>query len=147
MDETNLQGMRLNETSEEFCEKENIIKPSYMQRLTTPINEKVILKDNNLSTHNRIPENNHEADSTDKADLISGRLSKRSGPLSPIDSISLYKPSNSSSLLEPRINKGELNDPPTILGNDASQEVQLFSDSSLMDMSSSLQAPQKFDEK
>ena len=121
--------------SEQFWEKENIVKSSWIKsgHLKDAINEKVILKDSNSASNKRINDSIHDADSTDKIDLISSRLSKRSGPLSPIDSWILYKPSNNVNLLENRNanNKNDFMEPPTILRDDGSAEVQLFSENSL----------------
>lgn len=71
--------------------------------------------------------------------MTSNIPSKRSGPLSPIDSISLCKPSNIKQCPDENVFEKQIyNDQPLLLANDNSHEVHLFSEHSNHDLQSSI---------
>lgn len=122
-------------TEETFCEKENIVKSSWIKPLAgkEPANDKTILRDNNNSANNRITDHGNDADSTGRLDHVSSKQSKRSSPLSLIDSqnmskLSLHNQGASGSLMHV---KQEVNEHPSILGNELSHEMNLFSEQSI----------------
>ena len=105
---TEIEGKILRDkgAKEEFWEKENISKPSWAKLAFSKDrkSENLILKDNNASSTNITTDIiAQDVESIDRMELNSNRHSKRSGPLSPIDSINLCKPSNNTQLWDKKL--------------------------------------------
>lgn len=136
-EETVTNNAPLAQQTDDSCEKENRTTESCSKPRFAP--ERVILKDNNTSTSNKVTDVHHDGEVTGRFESVSNKFSKRSGPLSPIDSISFCKPSNIKQCPDENVfGKQIYNEQPLLLGNDVSQEVQLFSDNSNNDLTSHL---------
>lgn len=118
------------------CEKENIVKTSWIQvtKLKETTNDKDILRDNKSSVNNKIIDQSHEVDSTERLEFSSNKFSKPSGPLSPIDSQNINK---HTTKISPRREKEEYSNDHTsqlMLGNEVSEKLNIISDHSLNDV-------------
>lgn len=140
-EETVNNNAQLAHKNDEFCEKENdafksVIKPR-------SFNERVILKDNNILPNNKVTEAQNDAEATERFESMSNKFSKRSGPLSPIDSISFCKPSNIKQCPDENVFKKQMyNDQSLLLSNEVSAELQLFSEHSNNDLASHINEAQ-----
>lgn len=112
-----------------------MVKSSWIKPLAGKehASDKTILRDNNTSVNNRITDQVNDADSTGRLEKLSSKQSKRSSPLSLLDSqnlskLSLNNQGGSGSLMNV---KQEVNEHPSILGNELSHEVNLFSEHSV----------------
>jgi hypothetical protein len=128
---------------EEFWEKENKVEFGWETsgHVKESVNDRVILKDNNLSCVNKQLEYNNEFDSTDRVELISKKSSKISGVLSPIDSQNIvHHPSNTKKIVtEKQINiKQEVSEHSFVHDNDVSADCQLFSENYANDICSNI---------
>lgn len=105
------------------------------------VNERVILKDNNTSIKTKKLESHNDADSTDRVELISKKSSKKSGPLSPIDSQNIIKHESGAPTVvkEQTVKiKQEAIESSYVHDNDISADYQLFSENYANDACSNM---------
>lgn len=127
---------KVSKNDNDNCEKENMVKTSWVQftKLKEPTNDKDILKDNKSSVNNKIIDQSHEVDSTERLEFSSNKFSKPSVPLSPIDSQNINKNPTKISPSREREDHSIDHSHHLLLGNEVSEKLNIISDHSLNDV-------------